>query len=364
MDLESIIENRLLGESQLVGFRLRNSDNFATRQARDGWLSMMNRKKLLYARAGATAIAAVLALSSTSVLAQDAQPAQPAPTMSDSPATAPAPATTTEVAPAATDSSATAVDSTATTPTPVSNHKATKVSRSTTLKRTVQVAAAKPAPVTTRTVSKTTETREPAKTAATKPASSPGTTAAAAPPAQTSQSQVTPIVDVNNAPVKTAQAKPMKKKDDAPIIAAGSALAFLAIGGAAVGLSRRKREDEEMMQDEAMVDEPGAEAEPAVRDPIFEEEPPMIAPEVAAFGWADRPRTADGVDGRSGETWVERAYRGPSPDNPSLSLRKRLKRAAFFDKRDREVAAGEAQRVDADAGLPDSLPTRSELELA
>jgi hypothetical protein len=213
--------------------------------------------------------------------------------------------------------------------------------------------------MTTKTVTKTTVTRGPAK-----PASAPVTTAAAAPVAQTSQSQVKPIVDVNNAPIKTAQAKPMKKKDDTPIIAAGSALAFLAIGGAAVGLSRRKREDEEMMQDETMIDEPGSEADPAVRDPIFKEEPPIIAPEASAFGWDHQPRAMNGVDRRSGETWVERAYRGPSPDNPSLSLRKRLKRAAFFDKRDREVAAGEAQRVDPDAGLPDALPSGQELELA
>lgn len=156
----------------------------------------------------------------------------------------------------------------------------------------------------------------------------------------------------------------MKKKNDTPIIAAGSALAFLAIGGAAVGLSRKKREDEELMDDEAMIDEPNSEAEPEVRDPIFDEEPPMIAPEVSTFGWEDRPRSVNEVDRSSGETWVERAYRGPSPDNPSLSLRKRLKRAAFFDKRDREVAAGEAQRVDADAGLPDALPSERELETA
>ena len=319
---------------------------------------MMNRTKLLYARAGATAIAAALALSSTSVLAQDAQQAQPAPTDSTPPATIPAPAPTIDAAPAATDSSAAAPASTDATPAPVSTHKATKVARSTTLKRTIQTAAAKPAPMTTKTVSKTTVTRTP-----TKPAATPVTTAAAAPADQTAQSQVKPIVDVNNASVKTAQAKPMKKKDDTPIIAAGSALAFLAIGGAAVGLSRRKREDEEMMQDETMIDEPGQDAEPAVRDPIFEEEPPMIVPEVSAFAW-DEPRTSGETDRRSGETWVERAYRGPSPDNPSLSLRKRLKRAAFFDKRDREVAAGEAQRVDADAGLPDALPAGRELELA
>jgi len=57
----------------------------------------------------------------------------------------------------------------------------------------------------------------------------------------------------------------------------------------------------------------------------------------------------------SEESHVDRAMRGPTPDNPSLSLKKRLQRAAFFDKREREVAAGEAEPVDPDAGLPEAL---------
>jgi hypothetical protein len=57
----------------------------------------------------------------------------------------------------------------------------------------------------------------------------------------------------------------------------------------------------------------------------------------------------------STESHVDRAMLGPTPDNPSLSLKKRLKRAAFFDQRDREVAAGEAKPVDPDAGLPEQM---------
>jgi hypothetical protein len=57
----------------------------------------------------------------------------------------------------------------------------------------------------------------------------------------------------------------------------------------------------------------------------------------------------------SEESHVDRAMRGPTPDNPSLSLKKRLQRAAFFDKREREVAAGEAEPVDPDAGLPEAM---------
>ena len=57
----------------------------------------------------------------------------------------------------------------------------------------------------------------------------------------------------------------------------------------------------------------------------------------------------------SGESHVDRAMRGPTPDNPSLSLKTRLKRAAFFDKRDRDVAAGKAEPVDPAAGLPEAV---------
>ena len=65
----------------------------------------------------------------------------------------------------------------------------------------------------------------------------------------------------------------------------------------------------------------------------------------------DTPEPGSGSD----ESHVERAMLGPTPDNPSLSLKKRLKRAAFFDQREREVAAGNAERVDPDAGLPEQL---------
>ena len=57
----------------------------------------------------------------------------------------------------------------------------------------------------------------------------------------------------------------------------------------------------------------------------------------------------------SEETHVDRAMLGPTPDNPSLSLKTRLKRARFFDQRDREVAEGTAEPIDADAGLPEQM---------
>ena len=57
----------------------------------------------------------------------------------------------------------------------------------------------------------------------------------------------------------------------------------------------------------------------------------------------------------SKESHVDRAMLGPTPDNPSLSLKTRLKRAAFFDQREREVAEGTAVPVDPDAGLPEQM---------
>lgn len=88
------------------------------------------------------------------------------------------------------------------------------------------------------------------------------------------------------------------------------------------------------------------------------DQPAIIAPPVSAFAWSPRAderleqQTTSDDDRRPGETWVERAYRGPSANNPSLSLRKRLKRAAFFDKREVAAAEGRAEPVPADAGLP------------
>jgi hypothetical protein len=55
------------------------------------------------------------------------------------------------------------------------------------------------------------------------------------------------------------------------------------------------------------------------------------------------------------ESHVDRARRGPTPDNPSLSLKKRLKRAASLDQRERMAAEGKAEPLDSMAGLPEGM---------
>jgi hypothetical protein len=126
------------------------------------------------------------------------------------------------------------------------------------------------------------------------------------------------------------------------------------LGGAAWALSRRRRDDDFV---ETYDDEPELDRDSVEPRAIAREQPTIVAP--SAFAWGNqsasvRQASDDGSDRRAGETWIERAYRGPSPANPSASLRNRLRRAAFFDKREREVAAGMAEPVDTGAGLPES----------
>ena len=152
--------------------------------------------------------------------------------------------------------------------------------------------------------------------------------------------------------------------NDTALELGGGAIAILALGAAALAVSRRRRreEEEQWYGEEAPVEEHvepvAAAASEPLANPVAKAQPAIIAP--AAFSWgnpgrAEPEKADDGSDRRPGESWVERAYRGQSPANPSASLRARLKRAAFFDKREREVAAGEAEPVETGAGLPDVL---------
>ena len=190
-------------------------------------------------------------------------------------------------------------------------------------------------------------------------ASAPAAPAPAAPPATESQSTIKPIVDTTPAPPHTAAKAAPSHSDNRALEVGAGALALLAIGGGAWALSRRRRHEEEFV-DEAYEPQTVAEAEPVEPAPaVSQEQPAIVAP--SAFAWGNQPAASDdGSDRRPGESWVERAYRGPSPANPSVSLRARLKRAAFFDKREREVAAGIAEPVETDAGLPEAMADERE----
>jgi hypothetical protein len=116
---------------------------------------------------------------------------------------------------------------------------------------------------------------------------------------------------------------------------------------AALVAVRRRRKERELEAYEAAHPVESHEPEPAWHA--------TAAPAGAsAFAWGQRQPAKREM------TRVERARIGPTPDNPSLSLKKRLKRAAFFDQRDREMASGNATPIEADAGLPERVVEQEE----
>ncbi len=128
---------------------------------------------------------------------------------------------------------------------------------------------------------------------------------------------------------------------DEALPVAGGVLAALALAGGAfavVGRRRRYRDDYRTVETvEPAVD---AEAEPmTLRTPSS----PQPAASYAAPTPAAKPEGAAlpaGFDLSRYGPHVQAAYCGPTPDNPSLSLRTRLKRARFYDQRERMEATG------------------------
>jgi hypothetical protein len=114
---------------------------------------------------------------------------------------------------------------------------------------------------------------------------------------------------------------------------AAIAAGILALGFVIFLLARRRRRDEDVDYGESVYDEaiaaPAPEAAPEFTPAFFTGTPESngLPP--------DRP-LADvpvGVDTAKLGPHMQAAYRGPTPDNPSLSLKKRLKRARFLDER-------------------------------
>ncbi len=297
--------------------------NAGSNRRRNGLICMTQKHTSI--RLATTAIAAALAISSTSVIAQEAPAPDPA-------TAAPAPAAPDPLAPATTDTSVTP-DATAT---------------------PEAAPAAKRTSARTSTAAKTRPATRPAAT----PRAAPAHTATAAPSAQpVAPTETTAAPPVAAAPV--AQPAPPAPAEPAPTsqvdmnqvlpIAGAGAAGLLALAGAGLALRRRKRRQEERYAEEQWMDN---EADPMMAEPS---RPPAFAapaPAAAAIQRHDpalgsAPVTAlpSGFDiSRFGRN-VQAAYRGPTADNPSLSLKYRLRKAAAMDQMERRADAARVEPV-------------------
>ncbi len=301
-------------------------------------------------RPGLAAIAAVLALSSTPSFAQDASPApamvtpppaEPAPATVAPAAEAPAPA----VAPMAQSSAApstssvvtvptrpggiaTGLDAAPATPAAASEPVTEPVSRP--VARTAAAPRANPAPA-------------PREAAPAAPIAARRAAPVAPPTAQAVDTAPPPIAPVAEAPAVTPEPTPAPTPraaqadadNDLLPIAGAAGVAILLIGGGVYAMRRRRDEDGEELLLADTVETP---AEPIPAPAVG----PLPMADAAPAPAADAPVTAvpAGFDISRFGPHTQAAYRGPTPDNPSLSLKRRLKVASFLDNRERMAAAG------------------------
>lgn len=273
-------------------------------------------------RPGLTAIAAVLALSSTPSLAQDAATTADAP---PTPVAAPDPVEAPTPEPAASEVA----------PTPAAEP--------------VTTSAVEPAPRAAATTPVRRAAAARVRTAAQSPAAAAAAPAAAieaapaadpAPIAAPAEQAALPPIPVQQAAAPQAEAS---ASDDMLPIAGAAGAGVLALVGGAVALSRRRRHsDHTVYEPETVEDDHVAAVEP---------EP------VAARAMPAASAVPAGLDLSRFGRHTQAAYRGPTPDNPSLSLKRRLKRASFLDGRERNGMAPIAEPA---APAPDSLTTKVE----
>ena len=261
-------------------------------------------------RLGMTAIAAVLALSSTPLAAQEA-------TSIDVPlVTVPAPE---PVAPA--------TDPLAPMPEAVSTPAETTATEAAEAPEPAATPTVKPVAKKTAAKAERSATRTAAKAAAPVTAAAPVAVATAPAPASTPLVEARPTAEP--APVEQAKAEP--KIDEAIPLAGGAGAVILALAGAGMAIRRRKRSEEEEgeLQDEMVLTD---EAQPAPAPEPWN--PPVVEPAVAPIA-ATRTDVSDDFDTSRFGRHVQAAYAGPAPENPSLSLRRRLKLAGELDRRER-----------------------------
>lgn len=270
-----------------------------------------------------TAIAAAIALSSTQAFAQDAAAVVDAP---------PAPVVVPEaVAPA---------------PEPVAAETAAPAEER--AEPVAQTAAQQSAPVAARSTRAAAPVRRAAAPAAT-PAASPVIRAAApaaavATPVAAPEPAAAPADSPVPPPIPIQQPAPAQAEasaaDDMLPIAGAAGVGVLALVGGAVAMNRRRRRHDGVAYEPETVESDHVAA--------VEPEPAPVVP-LAARTAPEPTAMPAGHDLSRFGRHTQAAYRGPTPDNPSLSLKRRLKRASFLDGRERTAHGGSV-------AMPDPMP--------
>jgi hypothetical protein len=287
-------------------------------------------------RSAMTAIAAVLALSPAPLFAQSAP--DPVPESTTEPVTpdplAPEPVapegpvvTDTASQPAKTSEPAAKPKAAARRPTATARSSATRSSVA-----TATEPVANPAPATEES------------------ANAPVAAAPVAPP---------PTVPAENAAAdqaRQAAADRAQQLDDTLELVGAAGAGLLALAGAGLALRSRKRRSEEERLEEAKwaIIEASPDPESQVeREPAFTRAPTSMhdpAPANSAIPTgAPATRLPNGFDLSRFGPHVQAAYRGPTPDNPSLSLKYRLRRAGALDQQAHRAANEAAARPAAQA---------------
>lgn len=294
-----------------------------------------------------TAIAAVLAFSSTPLLAQEVD-------------------TTTPVVDPAPAPAAPAADPLAPDPAPA---EAATTEATTTAKESKPKSAT--AARTTRSATRSTTTRTVTRSAA--PAPAPAAEAPTPAPTATAESAVPPVAPgpmpvADPVPVEPAANAAAIDMDEALPIAGGAALGLMLLGGAVAVRRRRRRQQEEADEATKMAFLEAAEHEHEVEraehpatpiEPAFARAAaPRHDPVPGKTPIADVPTTdlPDEFDLSRFGPHVQAAYRGPTEDNPSLSLKYRLRRASFLDQQERRMAEAAAAKA------PEPVPARGNWE--
>jgi hypothetical protein len=273
-------------------------------------------------RLGMTAIAAVLALSSTPLAAQDATSAEPP--LVEVPAPDPAIEPTVDpLAPEPAPEASTPAETTSVEAAPVDAAPAAK-------------------PVAKKAVTKAVRTAERPASRVSAPAGTAVPDSVAMPAPETAPAQM-PMAAIE-APPEVAPATPATQQgpqlEEALPVAGGAGALILALAGAGMAVRRRRRRDDEETLDrqdyaentEAALMPIEAGAAPEWSEPVIQPKP---APAVPAK--VETTEVPDDFDTSRFGRHVQAAYRGPTSENPSLSLRKRLKLAGELDRRERKL---------------------------